>query len=149
MTSTALAKKKSIKAIARIQRLQESNKAILLNYPSLTILIEYRKLFRRHKSELYRKAFNDYKKYMRNKKIIDDNEELYNKVCDSVAHINIANIQSVGEDIQNNIYNEDEDNAGENKILQSIEIRHEEEPASLLIDNTDERKKTKLLQYPP
>ena len=53
---------------------------------------------------------------MRNKKIIGDNEELYNKVCD-------ANIQSVGEDIQNNIYNEDEDNAEENIIPQSIEIR--------------------------
>ena len=60
---------------------------------------------------------------MRNKKIIEDNEELYNNICDSVAHINVADIQSVGKERKNNIHNEYEDYEEENIITQLIETR--------------------------
>lgn len=65
--------RKRLKAVAKLQRLQSINKNILLQHESLMRLTEHRRLFRKTKSDQYRKAFNDYKKYMRNKKIIDDN----------------------------------------------------------------------------
>ena len=84
MTSTSLVKEKLKKSAARIQGLRKTNKEILLNYPSVTILSEHRNLFRKYKNEHFRKAFNDYKKYMRNKKIIDENDKLSGEISHSV-----------------------------------------------------------------
>ena len=64
---------KRIKAITKIQRALATIKNILLCHESLPTLMAHKQLFKRFKNEQNRIAYNDYKKFMRNKKIISEN----------------------------------------------------------------------------
>ena len=54
--------------------------------------------------------------HIRNKNIIDNNEEFYSNICNSVDHINVEEIQIVGNDHQIDIHNEDEDGEEQNTV---------------------------------